>query len=512
MDNRTRSRKAQIMSASIRSLPSEGREKNRARLITNARSILAIAFLLLAALAFSMQCHITLFQLNDGSAVDSWVFRYVGNVMLQGGMPYRDTFDHKGPLLYLIQYAGMRISYWHGVALIELLCLFITFLLFYRVARRFCGRITSLLVVLLCSSFLQNYFEGGNLTEEYSLPFISAAILIFQDYFLENKINRQRLFLCGFCFAAVLMLRPNMVGIWVGMSIAVLCRCLRRKEYPKLLPFILWFIAGAFVLILPIIVWLAANGALQDFYQDYIQFNQAYSHPGLRQIFIAMIAFLEEPSIDLMLMLSLFYWVRTSKTYNGFYLFTFIIVMILMSIAGIGYSHYEMILIPMYIYPVSLFASECEKSSRRNKGLGLYVLLIGFFVYTALPFWMDNTTEIVHQYVRRGEMNVSDENAAIVDMIKENTREDEKITVIGNNDVLYLLSGRESATKYSFYTPVLKDQYFNELENNLPKMVVVNNELKSSTNDRVNEFLTEHDYYNAGNTNTVKIYVTGLVQ
>lgn len=112
-------------------------------------------------------------------------------------------------------------------------------------------------------------------------------------------------------------------------------------------------------------------------------------------------------------MLSLFYWVRTSKTYNGFYLFTFIIVMILMSIAGIDYSHYEMILVPMYIYPVSLFASECKKSSRRNKGLGLYVLLIGFFVYTALPFWMDNTTEIVHQYVRRGEMNVSDENAAI---------------------------------------------------------------------------------------------------
>jgi 4-amino-4-deoxy-L-arabinose transferase-like glycosyltransferase len=437
------------------------------------KNAFVIILLWLAALAFSMQCHVTLFQVNDSYALDSWVFRFVGDVMLKGGMPYRDTFDHKGPLLYLIQYLGMRISYWHGIALLEILFLFATFLFFYLIARRFCGRITSFLVVLLCSSFLQNYFEGGNITEEYSLPFIAAAILIFQDYFLQNRISRRRLFLCGLCFAAVLMLRPNMIGIWVGICIAVLCRCLRRKEYKSLFQFILWFVAGALFLILPILIWLAANGALRDFYLDYILFNQAYSHPGLRQIFVAIIAFLEEPSIDIMLMLSLFYWLRTRKTYNGFYFITFMIVLILMSIAGTGYSHYEMVLIPMYIYPVSLFASECESNSKRSMGMGLYVLLIVFFVYAALPFWMNNTVEIIHQYARRGEFNVSDENPALVDIIKENTDEDDKISVIGNNDLLYLLSDQEPATKYSFYPSILRDDYFNELENNRPKLIVV---------------------------------------
>ena len=36
------------------------------------------------------------------SYTDSSVFQYIGSSMLDGAVPYRDVFDHKGPLIYFI--------------------------------------------------------------------------------------------------------------------------------------------------------------------------------------------------------------------------------------------------------------------------------------------------------------------------------------------------------------------------------------------------------------------------
>ena len=38
------------------------------------------------------------------STTDSSVFRTVAMMMRYGYMPYRDSFDHKGPLLYIIEF------------------------------------------------------------------------------------------------------------------------------------------------------------------------------------------------------------------------------------------------------------------------------------------------------------------------------------------------------------------------------------------------------------------------
>ena len=50
------------------------------------------------------------FVSNAVPGQDSSVFIYVGNILKRGLMPYKDTFDHKGPLLYLLEYAGLFIS------------------------------------------------------------------------------------------------------------------------------------------------------------------------------------------------------------------------------------------------------------------------------------------------------------------------------------------------------------------------------------------------------------------
>ena len=69
----------------------------------------------------------TLFRLFPGNnrppAEDSSVFLYIGKRMLEGKLPYRDLFDHKGPILYLIEVLGLRLSphSTNGVWMLEVL-------------------------------------------------------------------------------------------------------------------------------------------------------------------------------------------------------------------------------------------------------------------------------------------------------------------------------------------------------------------------------------------------------
>ena len=40
------------------------------------------------------------------TGTDSSVFRTIAFMMSKGFMPYRDSFDHKGPLLYILNWFG----------------------------------------------------------------------------------------------------------------------------------------------------------------------------------------------------------------------------------------------------------------------------------------------------------------------------------------------------------------------------------------------------------------------
>ncbi len=42
---------------------------------------------------------------------DKEVFRYGGWVLSKGGVPYRDFFDHKPPLIYFLNFAGLLLGF-----------------------------------------------------------------------------------------------------------------------------------------------------------------------------------------------------------------------------------------------------------------------------------------------------------------------------------------------------------------------------------------------------------------
>lgn len=67
------------------------------------------------------------------------------------------------------------------------------------------------------------------------MPFIAPAIYIFLDYFINQQIINIRLVLCGISMGAVLLLRINMIAIWVVMCIGVVVLSLRDHQGRQLL-------------------------------------------------------------------------------------------------------------------------------------------------------------------------------------------------------------------------------------------------------------------------------------
>ena len=463
-------------------------------------SALCILALFLISLLFSLSAK-SQFLVDQSFFTDSSVFRYVARVMQAGGTPYLDTFDHKGPFLYVLNALALWLSPDKGLWLVELISLFFFFLMSYRIARLFCRKSTSVIATLALLPALNQYFEGGNLTESYALPFIAGAIYIFSDFFLNGNITRFRLFLCGACLGAVLLLRVNMIAVWVVMCIGVLVHCIVSREYKKIFFFLLYFFIGLLTFILPFIIWLASEGALRDFWKDYILFNFTYAADDQRaNVYAKMDSFLYflHTTFTAASFAIIGIAIFTKKTLlNILYFLSLLVTLLFICISGQTYGHYGIVIVPLLIIPAAYLGKACDKARAENH-LGTVFLSLILLVYTVLPTWSSLITGGISLYQNRGSSDLAPDVSLICDWIHENTSPDDPVLVCGNRNDIYNQSGRFAPTQYSYQSPIcsinpeMEAEFFRELEENKPAAIFLPDDYFAR--EKMLEFITRHNY------------------
>lgn len=210
---------------------------------------------------------------------DSSVFKTIAFMMEKGYSPYRDSFDHKGPVIYILNYLGNLISPYSGIWIIEYVFLALTFVLNHYTVNKILkvSNILSFIAVLTGAGLLFTYFDGGNLVEEYAMPFISIGNLVFLDCLINYNYAPYKTIICGASFAIVLLLRANMIGLWIVFVITVFFKMLSQRKLKELLSCIGWFVLGVCIIAVPIICWMLVKDIIKEFWFDYIQFNLIYS-------------------------------------------------------------------------------------------------------------------------------------------------------------------------------------------------------------------------------------------
>ena len=427
--------------------------------------------LLLSAFALSNPLH-------SAFIGDSAVFVYVARVILDGGMPYRDTFDHKGPLIYLIDAFGLLINERVGIWLLEVLTLYLTFLFAYKIARLLrCDQFTSYLGVIISVFVLLCYFQGGNLTEEYACAFITVALYCFLKFFITGSITIHNWFVCGVCFVSVCLLRANMIALWIVMCIGLLVVWIKNKKKFDVLRFVSWFMAGALFVLLPIFIWIFKNDAFSAFIDNYIVFNMLYSSDqqtvSFYNVWGTIKFFVLNPVILASILLLLCFCVKQNKLVDWLCLNALLLSIIMSSISGRKHVHYGMIFYPFVIYAFLRLLSSLIRNRTAVKSAFIRSIKIVITLLSVIGYY--------HIFVPYNLFvsKIMGTERQVAKIIQSMTTKTDKITVCGNDDAVYLLSNRKSASKYSYQFPIANinyeiwQEYFNDIKKLTAKVIVI---------------------------------------
>ena len=294
---------------------------------------------------------------------DSSVFISTANEMLQGKVVYRDTFDHKGPIIYIINIIGLLISPSSliGIWFVEVISIFIACIFLYKSFELYFKENKCILSLLLVSMFLgimanTRMLELGNLVEEYALPFIAIGIYLFFKYALSDEIEHKPkyMFFHGILCMFTMLLRPNMIAVWVSVGVIVTVKLLVNKKIKNLFINILAGLLGLLVVFLPVAIYFGINNGFKDFIYSVFEFNMKYSADELKTK-IEIIKTIIKGVLNKFLIvavISIISGIVGKKFKNGITIFSVLFLstsIIVISFAGRVYGHYYMNLLPAII-------------------------------------------------------------------------------------------------------------------------------------------------------------------
>ncbi len=210
---------------------------------------------------------------------DSGAFLYVAKGILDGEMPYIDRWDHKGPLIYIINVAGIVISDVWGIWLVQFGFLAGICLSAAKLFRSSFGTMAMLFSLMVLLAYFDKFVRPGNFTEEYALLFQFLALCLFVR--VERRVRYPPCAGCllpallGALGAALLLLRPNLVGVCaaIGVYWLIYWDDSARK--------FIWAGVGGAVVLLVVAAWFAAAGGLSHLWDAVFVYNVAYSNFSL---------------------------------------------------------------------------------------------------------------------------------------------------------------------------------------------------------------------------------------
>ncbi len=228
--------------------------------------LVGLSIISLLGLAFFSLAHAmpSLLQIPD---IDYSIFEYFGQRMREGQLPYRDIYDHKPPLIFFLNYWGLVLgsgSRW-GIWALQLAAVSAAGLIGFLGLRPIFGLYPAWLA---SAGFLVNLVfvhEGGNLTEEYALPFQFAAIVLL--FLMEaRQKGGWRAFGIGVCLAMASSLKQPLAGPLVGVVVIMLVSRITRRNWRGMLDFV-WLLLGFVLVWAGWFAYFAAQSALPEFWE-----------------------------------------------------------------------------------------------------------------------------------------------------------------------------------------------------------------------------------------------------
>ena len=379
---------------------------------------------------------------------DSAQFQTVGKAWSLGKIPYRDMFDHKGPIVFFINMLGYSITKSStGIALLQVIFMTCTMFFVFKIGS-VCtnNKYYSLAVVIISFVVLCNSYAEGNFTEEYCLPFISGSIYFQIKYLkqideLKDHIEHKCTYALfygisiGVCF---LTRATNAVGICAG--IIIICfHLLYKRKFFNIFQNALFALLGFSIIIIPFCVYFILNNSFYDFIYGTIGFNIEYSahmESWVKSIngdsvYIYIRTFFSSYSILLTAILAL---IRRNKIYS-MYCFAIGLTETILFLNGALYNQYSIIALPQVALLLNeILLIDCVDRSKSFIRMMLSTMVL-MFVFSDIGSIIKRPVDMHNTYKSLNNKGYEE----LLNIIPQNERD--SFVAYGNNDLkeIYLL-------------------------------------------------------------------------
>ncbi len=421
-------------------------------------------FFVLSLIIYCFHFFVTPFY--AGSEYDGGVFKVMARAWLDGKIPYKDIFDHKGPLLYVIYMFDyiLPVPKW-GLAILSainssLCCLVAGKMVdIYRILngkKRF-------LIQICFWLWLMHYERDGFLTETWSLLFLMVPMLFLlswlRDGMKESSLCVPSCLMLGVCFGVHTMIRISNGMTVAGIVLLIMVVLIYRKHWKKLFTVFFYMGLGVGIVVLPFIIYFGLNDALVDLYYANFEFNTAYA-ANARQLYLykrAILSLLVSPErlgIIVIFAITAYFLSRVNIIDLKKELIPLVILALfstpfLLTGLGTAYLHYHLLLAP-FIAIILIYAFILAEQQVFWKKL---VVLNLIFIYM---LWPIKTHIEAITNVRDAIMKGKGNDAAAVEIGACIPREEynEIWSMYGYQTYFYTLYGNVPVNKY-WYGPAL---------------------------------------------------------
>ena len=166
---------------------------------------------------------------------DSSIFMLIGKGITEGKIPYRDLFDHKGPVLFWIEAAGWALGGRNGIWFIETLGAIFSVFMIMKICELFNSRF--FIPVIGTAVVYLTLFGRGNLCENYSLPLVYLCVYLTIKYYQSEVVKHPWIYsyIYGICFALLAFIRVNNATIICGFVLCIIIRLITAREFDNLI-------------------------------------------------------------------------------------------------------------------------------------------------------------------------------------------------------------------------------------------------------------------------------------
>lgn len=450
---------------------------------------------------------------------DSGVYLYIGREMLQGKIPYVDLFDHKGIILYFIQWLGSLLSLpgtYSGVWLIEWASLFVTAIFMYKTVRLLtASKDASYLVLLIILIGTSVCYVRGNLTESYALPWIAMAVYIYLKFFATLRYQPAEVAALGVGCAVVAFLQVNLIGIWIAFTPLVVFFLLKERKFIDIFRCIGCFVGGLAVVCIPLGIYFGLTGSLDSMIKYYIQFNMTYTGADASVInqLEAILMLGEGVLIAEFISAAIVYRYIKFKKVFWINMWGFAVSMYFATISGrVGAAHYGLVLFPLLVVPVwciiqaLIYYAEQKNTSEKNVRMGQMfrnqrrVTIVSACLVVFAVVLLLIAREVIYY--------VPD---PISEYLSEETDKSDDVLIIGNKAGGYLESDRRTDNRFFYQFPPIRisnalyGEFLEELNQKPSDYIIVYSNIIVSLQERLNQWLQE-GVYNYEDHGTFAVY------